>query len=205
MEATDRKAITGGGEMPQARTGGLRNWAWGDPAKLPEAATLGLHLKKRHEVLQAGRGWGWHSCPPGQAGYSGLQPLVSGENHPLLLNLFNPETHQELVLIGSLTVRTHLVILVWSCWMASRSLPADSSKMAACGKGAADQGETESWTLVGPQTAVCTILACTFEFQGIWQGWACVSPPEEGPWVPRVGPAGHRHLGKSATPVGHDL
>lgn len=95
-EATDRKAITGGGEMPQARTGGLRNWAWGDPAKLPEAATLGLHLKKRHEVLQAGRGWGWHSCPPGQAGYSGLQPLVSGENHPLLLNLFNPETHQEL-------------------------------------------------------------------------------------------------------------
>lgn len=32
-----------------------------------------------------------------------------------------------------------------------------------------------------------------------------MSPPEEGPWVPRAGPAGHGHLGTSATPLGRDL
>lgn len=59
MKVTGRKATTGGGRGggdARARTGGPSGSAWGSLGKLPEAATLGLHLKKKQEVSQAGRG-----------------------------------------------------------------------------------------------------------------------------------------------------
>lgn len=57
MKVTGRKATTGGGrgEDARARTGGPSGSAGGSLGKLPEEATLGLHLKKKQEVSQAGR------------------------------------------------------------------------------------------------------------------------------------------------------
>lgn len=59
MKVTGRKATTGGGRGggdARARTGGPSGSAGGSLGKLPEEATLGLHLKKKQEVSQAGRG-----------------------------------------------------------------------------------------------------------------------------------------------------
>lgn len=81
--------------MPQARSGGLRGPAWGRLGKLPEEVTPGLHLKKKHEALQAGRGWCRRPVPRGGPATWASNPRQWG-GPPSSAEFINPETRQQL-------------------------------------------------------------------------------------------------------------